>query len=127
MSRWTDPTIAIAPYKRADTGAWEWAVSDDLRWDLVFEGSPLSVTVPMGFSTDLGSIPAWLRWLFSGHDPQCVKAYILHDYLLLIRHERGWSQQFCAGQMFDAMKADDVAPWSRRLQYHGVSLAIDEW
>lgn len=125
MSRWTDPNIQIAPYRRADTGKWEWAVSRPLVWEVGHEGSGFLITVKEGFSTDLGSIPRWLRWLFSGHDPQCVKAYVLHDFILLPENRaRGWSSQFAASQLCDAMRADGVPAWSRRLQYHGVSLGI---
>ena len=130
MSRWTDAEVQIAPYQRADTERWEWAVSDELVWEVGHVGSGFTITVPMGFSTDLGSIPAWLRWLFSGHDPQCVKAYVLHDFMLLpANRARGWSSQFAAAQLIDAMRADGVPTWSRRLQYHGVNAGIagGEW
>ena len=130
MSRWTDSSITLAPYQRADTDAWEWAVSAPLVWEVGHLGSDFQITVPMGFSTDLGSVPAWLRWLFSGHDPQCVKAYVLHDFILLPQNRaRGWSSQFAAAQLIDAMRVDGVPRWSRRLQYHGINLGIaqGEW
>ncbi len=39
-----------------------------------------NIVVPIGFKTDLGSIPNWLQWLFP-KDGRAVLAYILHDWL----------------------------------------------
>lgn len=130
MSRWTDANVTISPYRRADTGKWEWAVSDELAWEVGHLGSGLDITVPMGFSSDLGSIPAWLRWLFNPASAACAKAYLLHDFILLPENRaKGWSSQFAAAQLYDAMRADGVPGWSRRMQYHGVNLGIagGEW
>ncbi len=129
MSRWTDAKLALAPQRDA-AGRWQWTVTAPLVWEVGHLGSGFVITVPVGFTSDLGSIPAWLRWLFTGHDADSVKAYLLHDFILLPEHRAmGWSSQFAASQLYDAMRADDVALWSRRLQYHGVNLGIasDEW
>ncbi|MDY8108245.1 DUF1353 domain-containing protein [Fulvimarina sp. 2208YS6-2-32] len=39
-----------------------------------------SITVPVGFLTDLGSIPAFARWWLSSDD-FWAQAYVLHDRL----------------------------------------------
>lgn len=129
MSRWTDPQLAIEPEIHPD-GTCDWVVVHELVWEVGFLGSQFEIRVPVGFTTDLGSIPWWLRWLLSGHDPQCVKAYVLHDFILLpANRAAGWSSQFALSQLYDALRADGVPAWSRVVHFFGVAFGIAraEW
>jgi hypothetical protein len=49
------------------------------QYELSAPGSPLVVSVPQGFKTDLASVPWVLRWLFPPAGPW-AKAAVLHDW-----------------------------------------------
>jgi hypothetical protein len=110
----------------AHIGGNEYALSRAIDWQT---DSGAVLTVPMGFVSDLGSIPWPVRWLFKPGDEAARRAYLLHDYILTLMKRGLCSSQYAASQFYEAMKADGVPLWSRRLQYHGVSLGIagDEW
>lgn len=133
MSRFlqTSP-LTIAAWKR-DDGTPIWITSEPISFALGDDTSPWSNTcvfiVPRGFETDLGSIPAWLRWLFNPASSRCARAYVLHDYINSLTRGRPpgpgvWSSQVAAGILYDAMALDGEPVWSRLLQWAGVCLAI---
>ena len=43
-------------------------------------GSGFKISVPVGFETDLASIPFWARWIFKP-DGKYAKAAVIHDWL----------------------------------------------
>ena len=47
----------------------------------------IATHVPTGFRTDLGSIPAFVRWWLSPDDPW-AQAFVLHDRLYAIQADR---------------------------------------
>jgi hypothetical protein len=110
-----DDRMEIMPFRR-DDGVWVWIVSR--RFTFVF-GDDLNrqvFTVPAGFETDLGSIPAWGRWMISPSDPGCAQAYVLHDYLNTITAKRrpGFgvlSSVAAAAVLYDAMRCNYVPVW----------------
>lgn len=90
-------------------------------------GGEWQCVIPMGFISDLGSVPWYLRWAFKPDDPQCMLAYLLHDYILWLIYmewklQSGVTEQFAAAVFYDAMRASGVPRWSRMLQFLGVSL-----
>ena len=126
MSQFTS-SGAVYPFLAADTGQWTWALAEPLTWEVrdAFGFVTDTIIVPAHFLTDLGSIPALARPLFSPADPQCAKAYILHDWLLsLWGSER---QLEAAGVMHQALRALGVSGWRRNSQVLAVIAAIDKW
>jgi len=126
MSRFTSHG-ALYPFQAADTGLWTWALADPLIWEVRDAAGTVTseIIVPAHFITDLGSIPWWARWLFSPADPQCAKAYVLHDFVLMT-----WGperQLEAAGLAYQAMKALGVCLWRRLLQTAAIIAGIDRW
>lgn len=130
----------IYPYRAADTGRWSWAIDRELIVRIGPDGEGVELIVPATFTSDLGSIPAPLRWLFNPADPQCAVAYLVHDYVLslLARDEptdprppwlQNWSSQVAAGLLYELLALEGVARWSRKAQFAGVLLGIAraEW
>lgn len=123
--------LNVHPFKD-ENGKWWWAVSDDLSFVLGAEydyEDSFMFTVPQGFLTDLGSIPAWMRWLFNPAASECARAYVLHDYLnsLTAGQPPGpgvWSSQIAASVLYEALVFDGVPFWSRLIQTLGVFLGI---
>lgn len=73
--------------------------------------------VPVGFVSDLASIPPVLRWIFKKFDSH-LKAAIIHDYLCEIQHDKSDADEMFLRQM----KRDGVSWWKRTLMYRGVRL-----
>lgn len=126
---------SIIPFKAADTGRWAWTVDDPLLFEVGPSGSGLIIEVEQGFSSDLGSIPPLLRWVFNPADPQCAPAYLVHDKVnqltgtVMPHRLNGYSSQFAAACLYEALALCDVPMWSRKLQYAGVTVGIAnaEW
>lgn len=76
MSRWTDADTAIRP-----AGGKNWEVTDELVWEVGRLGSGNCVTVPVGFQTDLGSIPRPFWSIILPHGQPQLQACVAHDYL----------------------------------------------
>lgn len=126
MSRFTTHG-ALYPFRAADTGLWTWALAEPLVWEVRTAAGEVTdeIIVPTNFLTDLGSIPWWGRWLFNPADPQCAKAYVLHDWVLAL-----WGperQLEAAGVMREALAALGVSEGRRKLQVLGVVAGIDCW
>lgn len=126
MSRFTTHG-AIYAFRAADTGLWTWVLAEPLIWEVRDATGFVTdlISVPTDFLTDLGTVPWWGRWLVNPADPQCAKAFILHDWLLA-----SWGperQIEAAGVMYQAMKALGVAPWRRQMQLAAIIAGIDRW
>lgn len=130
-----DKNTVIMPFKD-EKGKWWWATSGEITW----HAGPIGwmgwdITIPQGFLTDLGSVPAAVRWLFHPADPQAAAAYVLHDYINKLTQESlpdwsvNFSSQFAAAVLYEALAANGVPLWSRKAQYLGVVLGIakNEW
>lgn len=135
MSRFhADKSTTIFPFKD-EKGKWWWATSGEISFQVGDLSSMLWITIEQGFLTDLGSVPAAVRWLFNPADPAAAPAYVLHDWINKQTREAlpnwldGWSSQFAAAILYEALACNDVPLWSRKLQYMGVVLGIakDEW
>jgi len=75
------------------------------------------ITVPIGFKTDLGSIPAFLQWLFP-KDGKAVLGYVLHDYLYKFNFKE--DRSLCDDLLKEAMKVLEVKSW----RIHGVRIGL---
>src|SRR6185437_8718655 len=111
MSAFTE-NLSITPFGS------EWEVEAPLRWELLRKGSGLAVTVPAGFTTDLASIPWWLRWLYNPADPRYAKAVVLHDWLLV---DPAISRLEAAAVFYEALCASGVSNW------RAVPMALGVW
>lgn len=61
-------------------GRVQWRIKDPLIYDVGVEGSGETITVPIGATTDLASIPR-LAWAVLPPDGPWTKAAVVHDYL----------------------------------------------
>ena len=107
----------------AFTGVRDWAERQGrgyitvkfVRWEIGAIGSGLWLNVPPGFSFDV-SVPRALRWLFSPHNPQYLKAAALHDYALSL----GWDRVSAAAAFSEALRASGVGRLERLVMVLGV-------
>ncbi|MDD7911243.1 MULTISPECIES: DUF1353 domain-containing protein [Pseudovibrio] len=79
MSSFTDP-LDIRVLQREKDGAGMYQLLCSFRYYLGSEDGPRYVLVPMGFETDLASVPRPFRWLISPGGLH-AKAAVVHDYL----------------------------------------------
>ncbi|NOQ31780.1 MAG: DUF1353 domain-containing protein [Helicobacteraceae bacterium] len=68
------------------------------------------IIVPIGFKSDLGSIPSLLQWIFP-KDGLAVLGYVLHDYLYSIRYKD--DRSVCDNLLYEAMGVLGVSGWRR--------------
>lgn len=84
-----------------------WRLEQILVWEIGKKGSNLKVIIPVGFNSDLATIPWFARWLFKTSNAKYAKAAILHDYMLL----NEFSPITAAAEFAQALKADGVSNW----------------
>lgn len=134
MSHWIeDERMEIMPFKR-DDGKWVWITSRRMTFMFgAFQNSAV-FAVPANFESDLGSIPAWARWLVNPSDPDCAQAYILHDFINTLTNHRPpgidvVSSVQAAAALYDALRCNGVAVWKAKIIYLAVVLGIakEEW
>lgn len=124
----SDERLEIGVFTDPATGRKTWVTSRDFGFIALGSPSVLYV-VPEYFETDLGSIPPWLRWLFSPSDPRYVRAYVLHDYLNSLTDKRPpgpgvLSSIVAAGLLYDALRLDGAAILPASILTAGVFLGI---
>lgn len=113
MSSFTEPLILEAMPEEKD-GRGIFRVYKAFAYDIGYEGSGITVTVPVGFTTDLCSVPRFLMPLLplSG---KVAKPALLHDYLLALGDEDRAHKVF-----EEALRVADVKPATRWLLVKGV-------
>jgi Protein of unknown function (DUF1353) len=92
-----------------------YALDKDIIWRIGCPTGPLYI-VPAGFEFDV-SIPWWLYWLFSPHEPKYFKAAAIHDHML----EAGWDSLTAGANFHEALKAENVGLFVRIIMWLGVS------
>ena len=133
MSRFLQgPPVTVAAWQR-DDGTPIWITSEPISFELGDLGGRI-FTVPAGFDTDLGSIPALFRAIWNPSNPRCARAYILHDWINRLTAGRPpgagvWSSQLAAAVLAEALLLDGEPVWSVKAQALGVWLGIAarEW
>lgn len=82
------------------------------------------ITVPIGFSTDLYSIPWWLHWALPRDEGHANAAAIVHDDLYRYGMVNGVLITRLQADMIlrEAMKAKQLAAWRIWVIYRGVRL-----
>lgn len=89
------------------------------------DGACAEITVPLGFITDLTSVPRPLRWLISRAGPW-LEAAVVHDYLYVawdtveggVARER--DRRFADDIMLAGMRAANVPDWQAKAIYFAV-------
>jgi hypothetical protein len=115
---------AIYPFRAADTGSWAWALAQPLVWEVRGLGGGFTITAPVGFVTDLGSIPPIGRIVVNPADAQLAKAFVLHDFILA---EFGPAcQPFAASQLYEALRALGAPRWKRKMIVAAVVAGTDD-
>jgi len=112
----TQPPDWCVPYSGK-----RYKVTKGFTWEIGAKGSGLFIFVPSGFVFD-GSVPWYLRWLISPHNPRYLLAFALHDYAL---HELGWDRESAAAPFSEALRACKVDPVRRFAM--AVSVFIYKW
>lgn len=113
VSNFTEPLI-LSPLANGN-----WRTEKELCYEIGYRDSNLKILVPVGFETDLGSVPGIFRWLISPGDGSCAAAFVLHDYLCVITN---FSRVVTDAVLFEALTALNVKPWKKNLIFYGVSL-----
>lgn len=112
MSSFTEP-LNLEP-SRNHAGRALWRTTRPLSYEIGYKGSGLAIEVPVGFETDLGSVPRILWPLFPPHDPQIAAAYVLHDHLLRIED---FASLLADAVLYEAMTVLGVSRWKRLAIY----------
>lgn len=79
MSSFTSPLVA----EFEDDGI-HYVIWQMFTYLLGMLGSGISVNVPVGYRTDLASVPWWIRWLLPPNG-KYGKAAVIHDYICSYR------------------------------------------
>lgn len=58
-----------------------WVVTEPFRYYIGKEDSNYWIDIPLGYQTDLASIPKAFYWLFKNDDPMYAQAAVIHDWL----------------------------------------------
>lgn len=93
-----------------------WVLMTEFSYDVGGIDSGDRITVPVGFETDLASVPQSLTWLvpkWGKHGP----AAIIHDYLYRTQPR---SRKESDDIFYEAMRVLDTNPATAQLAYRGV-------
>jgi Protein of unknown function (DUF1353) len=96
-----------------------WRTERDLNYEIGRKGSGLFICIPMGFKSDLGTIPVLARALLNPADAKCAAAFVLHDYLCSCSE---FSRTVMDAILFEALVALNTSRWKALLIHFGVSL-----
>lgn len=119
--------VVLEPVKEAgsfDRGRWE--VVEPLIFRSLRRNAVISV--PVGFSTDLASVPRFLPITYALTGATSVKAAVVHDFLysghaVYIDGELGMLPRAAADDIFDEiMEAEGVPGWRKNLMWAGVRI-----
>jgi hypothetical protein len=91
-----------------------WALAAPIKW----VSSTLITTIPLGFKTDLASIPKIIRNIFDV-DGRSREPAILHDWLYSTQHT---TKAFADEQLRLAIIDYGDKPWQARMYWLGVHL-----
>lgn len=96
-----------------------WTLTASLWFEVGGKGSGAWVRVPVGFKSDLATIPPILRPLFNPADARYARAAIIHDYLLSLPD---FSPLTAAVAFRDALVAAEVSAWRVGIMAAAVAL-----
>lgn len=117
MSSFTNPLVVMIEQGEVD-GRGLAQLVQPFSYDVGYEGSGDTVTVPFGFVTDFSSVPPFGRLLISNFD-RAAKAAVVHDFLV----RSGQRPRPEADRIFyEAMGVLGVPTWRRVIMYAAVRL-----
>ena len=123
MSSFTTPLDA----RFSDNGA-SFTLTAPFTYEVGSLGSGEAITVPIGFVTDLASVPKWARWIFP-ITGKYTKAAVLHDWLwtqkgvIPLPHSwKHYSQHETNLIFLEAMQVLGVAWITRTIFYKAVEM-----
>lgn len=103
------------PDFRVSKTSGEWELSTSMTYFSPLVGY---ITVPIGFKTDLASIPRVFRAAIPTNGKHRLAA-VIHDYLYSSKKE---SRGICDKVFLEAMVISGVPWWKRKLMYRAVRL-----
>jgi hypothetical protein len=95
-----------------------WVIRREFFYDVGFEGSGDRITVPVGFVTDLTSVPK-IFWSLLPRWDKYGQAAVIHDYLYF-SHEK--DRKDSDKIFYEAMRVLGVDKWKAKLMYNSVRL-----
>lgn len=97
----------------------QWALLSPLIIDLGLVGVPDLLTIPKGFVTDFGSVPAWIPNWIANPQGKAKRSYVMHDYLY---RNQLFTQLVCDALLNEGMIVDGVNWFQRFTVYRGLRL-----
>lgn len=124
-SRFTQP-LFLVPLAHLDLAADD-KVSILMNPDFCFEvghlGSEEQICVPLGFLTDLASVPRLLRWVVNPSGARISRAAVIHDLLYRSREMRErYNRKQADAIMKDAMRAAGCSKAHSQIVYLALRL-----
>jgi len=77
-----------------------------------------SITVPIGFLTDIASVPRF-AWSIIPKDDTHTPACVLHDWMY---YKNLFSRKACDRIFYEALKSLEVKAWKREVMFRAVRL-----
>ncbi len=115
MSAFTEATFS--PTGESREGRRLYRIEEGFRFDIGYEGSGLSVSVPAGFVSDGPSVPVWLSRLLPVR--KMVKACAVHD---MLREDLRFSKLEGDAIFLTAMAAEGTPFLMRELAFLAVRI-----
>lgn len=109
-------------YEQLETrrrGLVEFRLTEPFSFEIGGWGSKTYIVVPVGFVTDLASIPKGIRWLLPPDGPY-AKAAVVHDFMYEHATHFAWERLFCDMLFLEGMKTLGIAPVLRFTIYLAV-------
>jgi hypothetical protein len=97
----------------------EYQLTEEFAFEIGGWGSKTFIAVPIGFVTDLASIPWGFRWILPPDGPY-AKAAVIHDFMYENAGHVGWSRGYCDLIFLDGMRTLSVARLVRLIMYAAV-------
>ena len=118
--------VLLEPIKEAGTfDRGRWRVVEPLIFRS--ERHDVVISVPVGFETDLASVPRYLPIVFALAGATSIKAAVVHDFIynnqVYLKSERQMLPRSVCDDIFDEiMEAEGVPGWRKSLMWAGVRI-----
>jgi hypothetical protein len=99
----------------------EYRLTEEFAFEIGGWGSKTFITVPVGFVTDLASIPWGFRWILPPNGPY-AKAATIHDFMYENAGHIGWTREYCDLVFLEGMRTLGVAKPVRLMMFCAVRL-----
>jgi len=96
-----------------------WSTDRELIYEIGRKGSGLCIFVPVGFVTDLASVPRFAWMIFAPSDAQYAAAAVLHDFLCT---SPGFNRRMADCIFVEALEVLGIPRWRRLAMFYSVRL-----